>query len=109
MAADAKAVMGFDMAEAAGNINEREHRQRVLKGASILTGVNNSEIRCTVRNMHGGGAELRIEIGSIVPNEFLLYVPIDETGYKSVVRWRHGDRIGVMFVGTAPKPHWHYG
>ncbi len=97
------------MADAARNIDEREHRQRVLKGASILTGINNSEIRCTVRNMHDGGAELRISVGSIVPGEFLLYVPIDEIGYKSVVRWRHGDRIGVMFVGTEPKPHWHYG
>ncbi|TIX56419.1 MAG: PilZ domain-containing protein, partial [Mesorhizobium sp.] len=26
-----------------------------------------------------------------------------------VVRWRREDRIGIMFTGTEPKPHWHYG
>ena len=35
---------------------EDEHRdkrrQRVLKGASILTGIANSEVKCTLRNMH---------------------------------------------------------
>ncbi|TIT05084.1 MAG: PilZ domain-containing protein, partial [Mesorhizobium sp.] len=25
------------------------------------------------------------------------------------VRWRREDRIGIMFTGTEPKPHWHYG
>ncbi|RWB31810.1 MAG: PilZ domain-containing protein, partial [Mesorhizobium sp.] len=23
--------------------------------------------------------------------------------------WRREDRIGIMFTGTEPKPHWHYG
>ncbi|TIM34179.1 MAG: PilZ domain-containing protein, partial [Mesorhizobium sp.] len=42
-------------------------------------------------------------------DEFLLYVPTDGIAYKAAVRWRREDRIGVMFTGTAPKPHWHYG
>lgn len=89
--------------------HRREHRRRVLKGASILTGINNSEIQVTVRNMHEHGAELRIPLGVQVPNEFLLYVSVDGKGYRSVVRWRHGDRVGIMFTGTEPKPSWHYG
>src|SRR5688572_9004632 len=87
----------------------REHRKRVLKGASILIDVNTSEIRCSVRNMHAEGAELRLPPSSIVPNEFLLYVAIDAIAYRSVVRWREGDRVGVMFTGAQPKPAWHYG
>ena len=86
-----------------------EHRQRVLKGASILTGVQNSEIKCMVRNMHKGGAEIRIEMETRIPHEFLLYVPVDGIAYKAVVRWRKDERVGVMFVGTEPKPQWHYG
>ena len=86
-----------------------KHRQRVLKGATILTGITNSEVKCTVRNMHTGGAELRVPIGARVPDEFLLYVPTDGIGYKAIVRWRREDRIGIEFAGTEPKPHWHYG
>jgi hypothetical protein len=88
---------------------EREHRHRVLKGASILQGINDNEIKVTVRNMHEHGAELRVPTGVQIPSEFLLYVPIDGIGYRSVVRWRNGDRIGVQFTGREPKPHWHYG
>jgi len=84
-------------------------RNRVIKGASILTGITNSEIECTVRNMTPTGAELKVPEGSRVPSEFLLYVPVDGIAYKTVVRWRNEQRMGVMFVGTEPKPHWHYG
>ncbi len=86
-----------------------KRRQRVLKGATILTGISNSEVKCTVRNMHADGAELKVSIDARVPDEFLLYVPTDGIAYRAVVRWRHDDRIGVEFTGTEPKPHWHYG
>jgi hypothetical protein len=87
----------------------RTRRQRVLKGASILTGVANSEVKCTIRNMHAEGAELKVDIDARVPNEFLLYVPVDGIGYRAVVRWRKEGRVGVQFAGTEPKPAWHYG
>ncbi|MFN3765658.1 MAG: PilZ domain-containing protein [Aliihoeflea sp.] len=86
-----------------------EHRQRVLKGASILGDVNTSEISCTIRNMHSKGAELRVPVDVVVPDDFLLYVPTDAKGYRAAVRWRVRDRIGVEFLGEEPKPHWHYG
>jgi hypothetical protein len=88
---------------------QRPHRQRVLKGASIIQGINDSEIKVTVRNMHEGGAELRVPLGVQVPSAFLLYIPVDGVGYSSEVRWRNGDRIGVQFKGQEPKPDWHYG
>ena len=97
------------MANPVRSEQSREHRQRVLKGASILLGVNRSETTCTVRNMHGSGAELRVPEGVVVPPEFLLYVPIDGIAYRCVVRWRKPGRIGVTFTGTEPKPSWHYG
>jgi hypothetical protein len=97
------------MAECVTSQHRREHRRRVLKGASILGDVNTSEIRCTIRNQNAGGAGLRVPLGVDVPARFLLYVPVDGIGYQAVVRWRTQDRVGVMFTGTAPKPHWHYG
>jgi hypothetical protein len=87
----------------------REHRQRVLKGASIIGDVNTSEISCTVRNMHSKGAELRVPVDVVVPDDFLLYIPNDAKGYRSIVRWRVKDRIGVEFLAEEAKPHWHYG
>lgn len=89
--------------------NRREHRQRVLKGASILTGIKNSEIACTIRNMHKNGAELKVSADTPVPQEFLLYVPVDGIAYRCTLRWRNRDRVGVDFNGTEPKPAWHYG
>lgn len=91
------------------NENRDEHRQRVLKGASILGGVAASEVKCTVRNQHRNGAELKVAADSRVPQEFLLYIPVDGIAYKCELRWRKGERIGVIFTGTEAKPHWHYG
>lgn len=88
---------------------EREHRRRVLKGASILSGINNSVTYCTIRNQHEHGAELVVPVEARVPAEFLLYVPNDAIAYKATLRWRRLDRCGVSFSGTEPKPHWHYG
>jgi hypothetical protein len=97
------------MALPAQSEHRNEHRRRVLKGAAILTGVSRSEIRCEIRNMHEHGAELKLPSGTVCPPEFLLYVPADGIGYRSIVRWRAGERVGVAFTGTEPKPHWHYG
>lgn len=89
--------------------HRRQHRQRVLKGAAIITGIQNSEIRCSVKNQHDKGAELRVAPDARIPDRFLLYVHIDSIAYRCVVRWRRNDRIGVEFTGTEPKPKLHYG
>lgn len=87
----------------------RQHRPRSLKAGSILRGVNDSEVKCIIRNMHENGAELQVHLTAYVPHEFLLYVPSEKIGFRSVLRWREGERVGVMFVGREPKPPWHYG
>jgi len=94
---------------AAESENRREHRSRVLKGATIILSTAHSEISCTIRNQNAGGAELRVPIDARIPSEFLLYVPNDGVAYRSVVRWRSKDRIGVEFIRTEPKPRFHYG
>jgi hypothetical protein len=74
---------------------QREHRPRVLKGGSIITGISNSEVGCTLRNQHESGAELKVTLEARVPDRFLLYVPFDGIAYRCQVRWRRNDRIGV--------------
>ncbi|RVD38012.1 PilZ domain-containing protein [Mesorhizobium sp. M4B.F.Ca.ET.169.01.1.1] len=87
----------------------REHRPRVLKGATIITGFQNSEISCSLRNSTPKGAELKLAADIQIPEHFLLYVPVDGIAYRTVVRWRKNDRVGVEFEGTEPKPKYHYG
>ncbi len=89
--------------------NRREHRQRVLKGGTIILGIQSSEISCVLRNQHENGAELKVPPDTRVPDRFLLYVPSDGVAYRSEVRWRRNDRIGVQFIGKEPKPKLHYG
>ncbi|TRC98380.1 PilZ domain-containing protein [Mesorhizobium sp. WSM4303] len=80
-----------------------------MKGATIITGIQNSEVSCSIKNQHEAGAELRVPPDARVPEHFLLYVPTDGIGYRCELRWRRNDRIGVMFTGTEPKPKLHYG
>lgn len=87
----------------------RDYRPRVLKGGTIIYGTWNSEITCTLRNQHAGGAELAISVEAMIPAEFLLYVPADRIGYRSLLCWRHLERVGVQFLGIEPKPPHHYG
>lgn len=87
----------------------RKHRHRVLKGATIILSVSNSEISCAIRNMNPEGAELKVTSSALIPEHFLLYVPVDGIAYTCELRWRSGERAGVKFLGTAPKPRWHYG
>ena len=87
----------------------RERRRRVLKRATIVLGITQSEIPCTVRNQHSNGAELIVPLETIVPERFTVYIPIDDTAYEAVLRWSRNGRIGVQFVGQGPKPKLHYG
>jgi hypothetical protein len=89
--------------------NRREHRRRVLKRATIINAGSISEIGCSIHNQTPGGAEINVDPGVHIPQHFLLYVPVDGTAYRSVVCWRRGERIGVQFRGTEPKPPRHYG
>jgi len=89
--------------------SQRDHRPRVLKGGTIITGIQNSEVGCMLRNQHQGGAELKIPLEARVPDRFLLYVPLDGVAYRCEVRWRRSDRVGVQFIGTEAKPKLHYG
>lgn len=85
----------------------RIHRTRVLKGGTILLGIDRSSISCTVRNMNEGGAELRVPADTAVPPSFLLYVAHDGLCFRCEQRWRRGERMGVEFTGTEPRPRWH--
>ena len=101
--------MHDDEEEPAAGATSRRHRPRTLKGGAILSGPDQSEITCTIRNMHADGAELSLAADVQMPETFLLYVRADGIAYRATLRWRDGRRAGVSFHGTEPKPAWHYG
>ena len=86
----------------------REHRPRVLKGATIIGGNRGSGIPCTVKNMHEHGAELRVDADIPLAANFLLYISVDGVAYRSELQWRQDNRCGVRFVGKEPKPAGRY-
>ena len=59
------------MSEQETEHREREHRQRVLKGATIITSIHTSEIPCVIRNQHANGAELKVAADVVVLGEAL--------------------------------------
>ncbi len=55
------------MSEQEANHREREHRQRVLKGATIITSIHNSEIPFVLLTKNTNGAYLKVASDSIIP------------------------------------------
>ncbi|TPW26409.1 PilZ domain-containing protein [Pararhizobium mangrovi] len=98
-----------DTANEAPEDGRQDKRHRVLKGATILRGPEQSETECVIRNMTPNGAMIEVPEGTPVPPTFLLYVAKDGVAYETERRWRTGNRIGVAFHGTRDKPSWHYG
>ena len=82
-----------------------DRRQRVLKGALIVRSLGQSTIRCMIRNQHAGGAELRIGIDDHIPETFLLDIETDGVAYRTEMRWRRNERMGVRFIGKVVRPH----
>ncbi len=86
-----------------------EHRNRVLKGAVIVRSDHESELPCTIHNMHEDGAELQVTPQAHLPQEFLMYVAVDRLAYRCRLEWRRGGHAGVSFHGNEPKPAHLYG
>ena len=72
-------------------------RHRVLKGARIVFNEGRSTISCTVRNLSGSGALLRVESVLGIPDQFALVVSGDAARCCDVVR-RTANELGVAFT-----------
>ncbi|TGP20357.1 MULTISPECIES: PilZ domain-containing protein [unclassified Mesorhizobium] len=76
-------------------------REFVLKEATIVTA--DARIRCSIRNQHEHGAELRVGAQVEIPEGFTLIVPDDDAVYRAVVRWRRNERVGVQMFSNSMK------
>ena len=76
---------------------ERQVRQRVLKGAQIVFKGHEAVIDCTVRNLSDGGACFNVECSIGIPDSFDLV--LDHASVRNCrVAWRKVTQIGVKFL-----------
>ena len=74
-----------------------ERRQRVLKGAKIVYANGSIVIDCTMRNVSGTGALLKVPTTVGIPDRFELRETIGSKGRPVVVVWRKAGQIGIRF------------
>jgi hypothetical protein len=76
---------------------ERQVRQRVLKGAQIVFKGREAVIDCVVRNLSDGGACLNVDSSIGIPDAFDLMLDHAFVG-NCRVTWRKATQIGVKFA-----------
>jgi hypothetical protein len=84
-------------------------RSRVLREARIVINSGQSLINCAIRDQSESGAKLRVPAATALPKTFELLCLTEGMLRPAEIAWRHGDDLGVMFVGQprrAPSRVW---
>jgi len=76
-------------------------RTKVLRNAKIITPARTSIIHCTVQNITGGGACLKLANTYGLPPSFELTFEHGRTRRACRVVWCTHDQLGVAFVEEA--------
>jgi hypothetical protein len=72
-------------------------RHRLLKNGQIRFANASGSVRCVVRDISTGGAQLLVNSVSGIPSEFKLQLE-GQQARNCFVRWRDGFRLGVVFL-----------
>lgn len=80
-------------------MNERSHRERVVKAACILDRQAPGRLDCLIRNIGSGGAKLQFPVSLTIPEKFLLQIYSDKIEVECERVWTCGLQIGVEFLG----------
>lgn len=77
-------------------------RHEVLDGALTLTQDRPDAICCVVKDMSDTGARI-VLVGEacVIPSQFRLYIPEQETMAYCEQVWQKGNDVGLKFVGLA--------
>ena len=84
--------------------HRNEVRQRVFLKGRILFNNGASSFDCLVRDFSSTGARLAFSETTTLPDVFDLYIPQKERTYRSTLRWRRADGVGVTFADEMAKP-----
>ncbi|QBK30025.1 PilZ domain-containing protein [Roseitalea porphyridii] len=78
-------------------------RQRVLKQGFAQENPQTSAIACVIRDLSDTGARLKFEAMAIIPERFILHIPVDGIQIDCARRWIRGQECGVAFT-SEPSP-----
>ena len=78
----------------------RSPRRRVLKRGKALLHNHTTLFDCTIRDQSIGGARLIMAHAISLPREFKLFNVSDNETRDVRVVWRHGDEVGVEYLGV---------
>ncbi len=81
---------------------EREHQRiRVLKGAQLQFKNKLVSIDCTMRDLSAGGARLRLNGPTGLPDQFDILMSCTGDKFPARLVWRRGNEVGVSFERQA--------
>lgn len=78
-------------------------RRRVLKQGFAQEDPRASAVGCVIRDLSETGARLKFEAMAIIPERFILHIPVDGIQFDCVRRWIRGQECGVAFT-SEPSP-----
>lgn len=84
--------------------HRNEVRKRVFLKGRIQFNNGASSFDCLVRDLSATGARLAFSETTTLPDVFDLYIPQKERTYRSTLRWRRADGVGVTFADEMAKP-----
>jgi hypothetical protein len=75
-------------------------RSRVFFGGEILIDSDLRPVECHVKNVSNGGANVVVQSGELLPDQFDLIIRKTNQKHRAVVTWSSGRRLGVAY-----RPH----
>jgi hypothetical protein len=81
--------------------HRKEMRQRVFLKGRIMFNHGASSMDCLVRDLSTSGARLALSETTTLPEVFDLYIPQKDRTYRSLLRWRREDGVGITFAEPA--------
>jgi hypothetical protein len=72
-------------------------RSRVFFGGEILIDSELLPVECHVKNISDRGANLFVQSGKLLPNQFDLFIRKTNERRRAVVTWNNGHQVGVAY------------
>jgi hypothetical protein len=88
------------MGQSAALLSPRDRRAAERIPTSLRGKVFPGAVDCVVADFSKMGAKLRFEHGPPLGARFIMVVWSSGAAFDAVVRWRHGDEIGVQFASS---------
>ncbi|GEO98045.1 hypothetical protein GCM10007887_27670 [Methylobacterium haplocladii] len=79
-------------------------RNRTFLKGKIVFNNGCSTMDCLVRDMSGTGARLELSETTTLPEVFDLYIQNKDQTFRSTLRWRRANGVGVTFDDMVLKP-----